>query len=310
MTKSSTFDASALPDLTGRVVLITGGHSGLGLATTTALASKNAKVYIATRSITKAEAAIQEIKNNNPNAQVEIVELDLGDLRSVKKGAEDFLQRETSLHILINNAGIMCPPFSLTPQGHETQLQTNHLAHHLLTTLLLPLLFKTASTSPPRTVRVLNVSSDAHRKLAPKTGISFSDMNLTDKSPWTRYGHSKLCNVLHSLSLAEKYGNQNLLSLSLHPGTVKTNLSHGPRTSTPLYALIQPLIEWGAPGPTEGCANILWCATSDSVRDDDNGMYFEPVGKRGGVGRHGRDAVMAGRLWEWSQGVLERGGFL
>ncbi|KAE8447188.1 hypothetical protein EG329_011019 [Mollisiaceae sp. DMI_Dod_QoI] len=92
MGKSDTFNPSNLPDLTGFVVLITGGHSGLGLATTSALASKNAKVYIASRSVPKAEEAIRGIKDKNPNAQVELVEMDLGDLRSVKKGAEEFLQ--------------------------------------------------------------------------------------------------------------------------------------------------------------------------------------------------------------------------
>ncbi|CZR64674.1 related to reductases [Phialocephala subalpina] len=308
MTKSMPFNTSDIPDLNCRVALITGGHSGLGLATTTALAAKNAKVYIASRSVAKAEEAIRGIRRRLPNAQIEVIEMDLGDLRSVKKGAEDFLRRESKLHILINNAGIMCTPFSLTPQNREIQLATNYLSHFLLSSLLLPTLL---STSAPR---VVNVASDGHKKLAPKQGVMFEDMNLENKGTWTRYGHSKLCNVLHARALAKRYGGEGLVSVSLHPGTVKTNLSAGPRKSTPIYKLIQPLVEWGAPGPEEGCANIIWCAVStglgELVKGDEgvNGCYFEPVGKLKGVSDAGKDDEMAERLWEWSEETLKRDG--
>jgi NAD(P)-dependent dehydrogenase (short-subunit alcohol dehydrogenase family) len=100
--------------------------------------------------------------------------------------------------------------------------QTNYLSHFLLTHLLLPTLFSTATTAPPGTVRIINVSSSGHAQLAPKDGINLNDLNLKDKSTWTRYGHSKLCQVLHAKSLAEKFGSKGLVAVSLHPGTVKT----------------------------------------------------------------------------------------
>jgi NAD(P)-dependent dehydrogenase (short-subunit alcohol dehydrogenase family) len=100
--------------------------------------------------------------------------------------------------------------------------QTNYLSHFLLTHLLLPTLLSTAATSTPGTVRIINVSSSGHAQLAPKDGINFDDLKLKDQSTWTRYGHSKLCQVLHAKSLAEKFTSKGLLAVSLHPGTVKT----------------------------------------------------------------------------------------
>lgn len=97
--------------------------------------------------------------------------------------------------------------------------------------------------------------------------------------------------------------------MSLHPGTVKTGLSEGPRGSTPLYRLIQPLVELGAPGPEGGAKNSLWCAASPDLKIDDNGAYFLPVGKKTAASKWGQDEEMAGRLWEWSEGKLRELGF-
>ncbi|KAL5330396.1 hypothetical protein ACEPPN_003923 [Leptodophora sp. 'Broadleaf-Isolate-01'] len=105
LSSAATWEPSLLPDLTGRITLITGGHSGLGLATTTHLVARNAKVYIATRSLQKASAAVRNIKEEHPTAQVEVLEMDLADLGSVKRGAEEFMKKEEQLHILVNNAG-------------------------------------------------------------------------------------------------------------------------------------------------------------------------------------------------------------
>ena len=118
---------------------------------------------------------------------------------------------------------IMCTPYSETKQGFETQFQTNYLSHYLFTRLLLPTLMSTAKTSPKGTVRIVNVTSDGHAKLAPKEGILFADKcHAMDVSPWTRYGMSKLANVLHTKELARRYGNSRVLAVCLHPGTVKT----------------------------------------------------------------------------------------
>ncbi|PVH77264.1 retinol dehydrogenase [Cadophora sp. DSE1049] len=293
---NSTWDPPLLPDLTGRIVLITGGHSGLGLATTRRLVDKNAKVYIASRSLQKATEAVRNIKETYSGAQLEVLEMDLADLESVRRGAEDFR--------------------NLTPQGIETQLQTNYLSHRLLTSLLLPTLLSTANNprTPANAVRIINVSSDGHAKLAPKHGINFEDMNMESASTWTRYGHSKLCQVLHAKALAERYGGKGVLAVSLHPGTVRTGLSKGPRGSTWWYRFIQPLVELGAPGPETGCWGIVWCAASSEIGEmrgeDVNGGYFEGVGKLSTASKAGEDGEMARKLWAWSEGNLSEMGLL
>ncbi|KAE9374284.1 NAD(P)-binding protein [Stipitochalara longipes BDJ] len=304
----STFDLSQLPDLTGFVVLITGGHSGLGLATTKILARQHAKVYIASRSVPKAELAVNEINKEVSHAGIAVIEMDLSDLDSVKRGAEEFLRKEDKVHILINNAGIMCPPYSTTSQGIEVQFQTNYLAHHLLTRLLLPALLRTSSSSPPIIPRIINVASDAHSKLVSIFSPSSPSFpNLGEESTWTRYGTSKLCQVLHSKALATHY--PNILSLSLHPGTVKTGLSAGPRGSTAWYRFVQPLVELGAPGPEQGCASIVFCAVSDKIAMGDNGGYFLPVGKKAKASKLGEDPGLAEELWGWSERKLTELGY-
>jgi hypothetical protein len=126
---------------------------------------------------------------------------------------------------------------------------------------------------------------------------------------------SKLGNVLHTKELARRYGSstngngKGILAVSLHPGTVKTGLSAGPRGSTPLYKFIQPLVELGAPGPEKGCWNSLWCAASRELGEDGNGGYFLPVGKKTRASVHGEDAFMARSLWEWSEEFLREKGF-
>jgi NAD(P)-dependent dehydrogenase (short-subunit alcohol dehydrogenase family) len=118
----------------------------------------------------------------------------------------------------------MCSPYSETKQGFEVQFQTNYVSHYLLTRLLLPVLISTAENSPKGTVRIVNVTSDGHAKLAPKEGIIFEDRCRAKKvSTWTRYGMSKLANVLHTKELARRYGEDGrLLAVCLHPCTVKT----------------------------------------------------------------------------------------
>ncbi|KAH7409671.1 retinol dehydrogenase [Cadophora sp. MPI-SDFR-AT-0126] len=301
------WDPSQLPDLTGRVAIITGGHSGLGLATTAYLAAKHAKVYVASRSQSKAQDAIRGIKEKYPDANVEVLVMDLSDQESVKKGVEEFLRKESELHILINNAGIMCAPYSETKQGFEIQFTTNYFSHYLFTALLLPTLIATASHSPPSTVRIINVSSDGHAKLAPSSGINLQDPNLKSSSPWARYGHSKLCQVLHAKQLASIYGDRDVVSASLHPGTVKTGLANGPKGSSWWYKFVQPLVELGAPGPERGCWGVVWCAASRELGEmveeggGVNGGYFLPVGKLTKASKCGDDREMARKLWEWSE---------
>ncbi|KAJ5106808.1 retinol dehydrogenase [Penicillium angulare] len=305
----------SLPDLTGKVVIVTGGHTGLGFGTSIELAKHGARVYIASRSAAKFKSAERDITFECPEADVRFLALNLADLNSVREAAKCFATQETSLHLLVNNAGVMCLPYEETEEGFEMQIGVNFIGHFLLTKLLLPMLQMTAEKSVKGSVRIVNVSSDGHAKLAPEEGIIFSDMNMKDNfSVWARYGHSKLANVLHSKELAKRY--PDILALSLHPGTVKTstltalrNLSAGPISSTPLYRLIKPIVELGAPGPRKGAANILFAAASPKLKlESDSGAYLLPIGKVSAPSKTGSDARMAEDLWEWTvKALISRG---
>ncbi|CEL04016.1 Putative Retinol dehydrogenase [Aspergillus calidoustus] len=298
-----------IPDLSGKVAIVAGGHTGLGFGTSIELAKHGARVYIASRSASKIDDAKRDILAESPNADVRFLSLDLADLGSVKAAAERFLKEEPSLHLLVNNAGVMCVPYEETVDGFEMQIAVNYIGHFLFTKLLLPTMQTTAAASSKGSVRIVNVSSDGHAKLAPKEGMIFSDINMKDTfSVWARYGHSKLANVLHSKELAKRY--PDILSVSPHPGTVKTNLSAGPVSSTPLYRLIKPLVELAAPGPRKGAANILFAAVSPRLKlEFDNGAYLLPVGKLSPTSKAGADPKMAKELWEWTERALASRGF-
>ncbi|KAJ5279226.1 retinol dehydrogenase [Penicillium angulare] len=276
----------SLPDLTGKVAIVTGGHTGLGFGTSIELAKHGARVYIASRSAAKFKDAEREVALECPEADVRFLELNLADLNSV-----------------------MCLPYEETVEGFEMQIGVNYIGHFLFSRLLLPMLQITAEKAVKGSVRVVNVSSDEHTKLAPKEGIISSDMNMkNDFSVWARYGHSKIANVLHLKELAKIYSN--ILALSLHPGTVKTNLSAGPISSTPLYRLIKPIVELGAPGPRKGAANILFAAVSPNLKlESDNGAYLLPIGKVSAPSKAGSDAKMAEDLWEWTVKALMSRGY-
>jgi NAD(P)-dependent dehydrogenase (short-subunit alcohol dehydrogenase family) len=203
----------------------------------------------------------------------------------------------------------MCTPFSLTKNNFEIQLQTNYISPFYLTKLLLPTLLSTAKTSPPSLVRIVNVSSDGHSKLAPKNGFNFTEPNLENFSTWTRYGQSKFAMVAHAKELARRY--PSILSVSLHPGTVKTELSKKVSQTSWWYKYVQPLIEFGAPGPEEGAWGVLWCAASrelPELGERGNGAYFEKVGKLGRPNNSADNEELVKKLWSWTEeGLIQRG---
>jgi NAD(P)-dependent dehydrogenase (short-subunit alcohol dehydrogenase family) len=199
-----------------QVFLVTGGSGGLGKELATILYQRNAKIYIAARSTTKALTTIDEIKRRHPNSSGELMHLhlDLDDLTTIKKSADEFLAKETRLDVLWNNAGVMVPPQgSKTAQGYELQLGTNNLAPFLFTHHLLPLLKETAKKAPKNSVRVVWVSSSA-ATFAPTPPIDFSNMDYKkEEGPWTKYGRSKAGNVLHAVELARRTSGDGIVSL-------------------------------------------------------------------------------------------------
>lgn len=226
-----TFHPDNLPDLRGKVYLVTGGNTGIGQETVRHLAKHNAKIYLGCRNPTKGSQAVAEIKALVQDADIHLLLMDLMNIKSVIAAADELRSTETKLHGLINNAGIMATPFEMTADGYESQLQTNYLSHWVLTYHLLPLLQKTAATCARGEVRIVNISSMGHKQ-APSEGINFRNINLTDSFTFSRYAQSKLANALHAKALNKRVGIQRqadsvegeIWVASLHPGNVDTQL--------------------------------------------------------------------------------------
>ncbi|EUC59465.1 oxidoreductase, putative, partial [Rhizoctonia solani AG-3 Rhs1AP] len=230
----SQFTVEQIPDLAGQVIIVTGGNAGIGRETCKALLNKNAKVYLAARSKSRADDAIEWLKSETNGKAPIFLELDLGNLASVRKAAEEFKSKEQELHVLFNNAGVMVPPVDQrTADGYDLQFGTNVLGHYFFTTLLLPTLIHTAKNSPLAHghARVINTSS-ASVYLAPKHGIVWETLGtdvpsvLAAKRLGTAalYAQSKLGNVLFSNELAKRYAEQGIISSSLNPGNLQTDL--------------------------------------------------------------------------------------
>lgn len=215
--KKAALTEQNLPDQTGKVFIVTGGNAGVGKELAQILYSRNAKIYVASRSESKALAAIDEIKQKHTTSKGELhfLHLDLNDLRSVRVAAADFLSRERILHVLWNNAGVMIPPQgSLTAQKYELQLGTNNVAPFLFTKLLTPVLLGTAKSSPAGAVRVIWVASSAADRFPPEGGVDMSNLDYkNDKGAWHKYGVSKAGNILHAKEYAKRYGQDGILSV-------------------------------------------------------------------------------------------------
>jgi retinol dehydrogenase-12 len=192
------------------------------------LYSKNAKVYIACRSKEKSLKAIEAIKETAPNATGELafLYLDLADLTTIKASAEEFLSKETKLHVLFNNAGVMCPPQgSKTPQGHELQLGTNNIGTFMFTKLLTPILIATARKELPNAVRVIWVASSATELGSPPGGLAMDNLDYhDDKSAMVKYAISKVGNYFHATEFAKRYEDDGVVSISLNPGMLNSDL--------------------------------------------------------------------------------------
>ena len=288
------FTESDVTDQSGKTIVITGANTGLGYEAARVLSAKGARVIIACRSQQKAEDAIARIEKENGRVDVSHVALDLGDLSSVSNCA-DQLQSEDKIDILINNAGIMVPPYELTTDGFESQFGVNHLGPFALTGLLLD---KLAAAPAPR---VVNTSSMAHHR----GKIYFGDINAENGyRAIPRYAMSKLANLLFTYELQRRLeaSGQHTLSVACHPGIADTELSrYIPALLNMLTPLMKPLFNTAASGawPT------LCAATSDDIRGGD---YIGPTKRRETAGpavkvrsnRASRDQDVAQRLWDLS----------
>ncbi|KAL4966448.1 uncharacterized protein BDV14DRAFT_198902 [Aspergillus stella-maris] len=307
----------SLPSLTGKVYLVTGGNTGVGYHTVEELAKKGARVYIGARSPEKAESAITQIKSEYADADLHTLQIDLMDLQSVNSAAKQFKDRETELHGLINSAGIMATPFALSSDGHEAQWQTNYLSHWLLTWHLLDTLSATAreEISVPGTVRIVNVTSDGHQ-FAPKAGIDFTDLKQEKGGIWSRYGMSKLGNILHAKQLNKLYGPAGseaeskgpIWIAAVHPGHLDTNLNRQTALPKCFNTVLKAVGAYSH--AREGAYNSLFAVASMEFRESDSGGYFVPGQKRKTPSKAAMDMELARRLWEWTEREMRDRGFL
>jgi NAD(P)-dependent dehydrogenase (short-subunit alcohol dehydrogenase family) len=210
--------AADIPDLTGRTAVVTGANGGLGLETALGLAGAGAHVVMAARNQEKAAAAAERIRGRHPAASLEVVELDLGSLASVREAAEKILAGHDSVDILVNNAGLMAVPEGRTADGFETQLGVNHLGHHAFTSHLLPALLRAPAA------RVVTVTSSAHHVGRP---VDPANPQLDGRyRPWRAYNRSKLANFHFALGLQRQFERAGVAASSLvaHPGLSDTDL--------------------------------------------------------------------------------------
>ncbi len=282
-----------IPDQSGKVAIVTGANSGIGYESALALARKGAAVVMACRSLQKANAAAGQIRQTAPAGTVEVMELNLGDLESGRRFAATFQERYDRLDLLINNAGIMHPPYGKTAQGFELQFGVNHLGHFALTGLLLDLLIQTPQS------RVVTVSSTSHRF----GRIDFEDLNWEKRryKPNPAYGQSKLANLLFTYELQRKLTAAGLVTLSVaaHPGWTATNLQR----NSPMINFLNRFFAQESP---MGALPTLFGATAPDVYGGD---YFGPGGfmemqghpKRVKSNDRSYDEKVAARLWEVSE---------
>jgi NAD(P)-dependent dehydrogenase (short-subunit alcohol dehydrogenase family) len=304
--------ATDIPPLNGKVILVTGGNSGLGKSAIKYLVQKSpARIWLASRDASRAQAAIDEIVSQVPSASTVIkpLSLDLASFASIKSAARQVLAESDRLDILMLNAGIMATPADTTKEGYEIQFGTNHVGHALLTKLLLPLLLKTTTLQQQEQqkpdVRVVVVSSAAHRN-APACGIVFDTLRTpqTELWAWARYGQSKLANILFAKELARRYPHPQLTVVAVHPGVVNSNLA-GPLSEQ--YRAARLAI--GVAGriffssTDVGAKNQLWAATA--LEGVQSGKYYHPVGVTGWASDLALDDGLARKLWDWTEKELD-----
>ena len=308
----SQFDATSTTDeviagtsLDGKIAVVTGASSGLGVETSRVLAAAGASVLMVARDNGKLEAAAEDVRQRHPGVQLHTLSMDLADLDSVRTAAADILATYPKVHLLINNAGVMACPLARTAQGFEMQFGTNHLGHFLFTCLLAPALLAGAPG------RVVTLSSGGHK---------FADFNFDDPGylqrdydKWQAYGESKTANALFAVGLDARLCDRGVRSFAVHPGIIMTGLSrHMNEDDYQLLTSIAPQGEEMVFKTVEqGAATSVWAATSGNL-DGRGGIYLENCqiaapavpDTSSGVESYAVDVAAAERLWALSEELV------
>lgn len=277
---SPTLTEANLPNQKGKVFMVTGGYSGIGLELVTILYQAGGKVYLVGRSQDKGEVAIAKIKalptpeSSSGVGEIVFLSVSLDDLTTIKAAVREFTTHESRLDVLFNNAGVSNPPpGSISPQGHELQLATNCLGPHLLTQLLLAMLISTAKLLPPASVRVIWTSSIADHLSAPSNGMELSELESPHADQQHNYALSKLGNWYLANALAIQAGDNGILSLSKNPGNLKSDLTRHLSALVPI--LTAPLLHY----LKKGAYTELWAGLSTDLKIEDGGKYVVPWGR-------------------------------
>ncbi|KAL7932130.1 NAD(P)-binding protein [Trichoderma chlorosporum] len=266
-------DEQMVDQLKGKVIVVTGVSSGLGVETVRALATTGASFVLTARDLAKAKSALGDIFDSS---RMKLVEMDQNSLASVRAAAKTILADTPKISILINNAGIMAiPDLQLTDDGHELQFGVNHLSHFLFFQLLKSALL--AGSSPDFASRVVNVSSAAHRF----AGINASDnysFQKGDYNKWLSYAQSKTANVYMANEIERRYGSRGLHGLSLHPGGINTGLMRhiSEEETKAMIANIGPEVLQGMKSPEQGAATQVWAAIAREL-EGKGGKYLSDV---------------------------------
>jgi NAD(P)-dependent dehydrogenase (short-subunit alcohol dehydrogenase family) len=288
------WDTGAIPDLAGKTAIVTGASSGIGKEAARALAAKSAAVVLAVRNIAKGEAAAADIRQSAPRANVSVEMLDVASFASVAAFAERIKAAHQKLDLLINNAGVMFPPYGKTEDGYELHIATNHLGHFALTGRLLPLLLAAPEA------RVVTVASLAHSS----GSLNFDDINWEKRKyvAYKAYGDSKLANLLFTYELTRRLKERGatLRATAAHPGMTKTELT---RHTGPIMHFFESFLFQDAP---MGALPTLRAACDPAAQSGD---YFGPSGFIEGTGppvkvksnAMSHDAALARRLWAFSE---------
>jgi len=315
------FQLSSLPSLKGKTFLVTGGNTGIGYATCFNLVAHDARVYMGARSHEKASAAIAKIKETYPDAELHILLLDHMSLSSIVTAAKTFKDKETQLHGLILNAGIMAVPYEVTKDGFEIQMQVNYLAHWLLTEHLLSVLISTAQKCGPGAVRIVCVSSEGHNSFGTKH-ILYDPREVESFGNFGRYGLSKLANVLHAKTLNDRFGpsSQNakagkgeIRTASLHPGFIDSQLNQKNKenSSWKLRWIHPALLLFGIMRPwDEGCVASLFAGASPEFTAEMSGEYLNEKAAKKACNPSALDVEERKRLEEWTAEEMKKGGWM
>ncbi|EAU86189.2 hypothetical protein CC1G_03400 [Coprinopsis cinerea okayama7 len=280
-----------MPSLKGKVVVVTGGNSGLGLDTVKALLEHDAKVYILSRNEQKALPVIDQLEKDTKKRPL-FIKTELSDLNSVKRAAEEFLR------------GIILP-FAVTPEGYDLVFETNVTGHFYLTSLLLPLLLSTAKTAPKGEVRIINISSTAHHTVPAVNPLRLEAVKDGPlRRQWLKkidYGFSKFVMNLYTSELAKRYKDSNIVAIAVHPGSYSTpitsgvNQPRGQRIAQRLF-FIYP-VKYGA-------WTQLWAGTAPEAADL-SGKYVVPWSKLGKPRSEVEDEKMMAEVWTYLEGRIK-----